>query len=86
MNNEDFKKVFTDIDDLAKLQEIVEDIILYRKKLLNSKDNLNDDQKLFLLAYEASEARIEKMGRENTEKSKIEFIDSVNILRKFIKN
>lgn len=84
-DGEKLNRLYNEIDALEATKEIVDKIMLYKEKLsLIPQDQLNNRQKLWLLAYEASELRLIKMGEDSTKKSREQFIESMAILDEFI--
>lgn len=73
------------ISDATRIKAIVDRVIDYKDKLsLLTTDNLNNKQKIWLLAFEASEARLAKMGTEQTQQSTDYFSESMLTLKEAI--
>lgn len=77
---DEFDHLDKQIDDLQSTQDVINQIISYKKELDEiSKEKLDDNQKLWLLAHEASEKRI-------STSSKDQIVEDMFILLKFIPN
>ena len=77
---DEFDELDKQIDDLQSTQDVINQIISYKKELDEiSKEKLDDNQKLWLLAHEASEKRI-------STSSKDQIVEDMFILLKFIPN
>ena len=73
--------IMDQISDATRIKTIVDCVIEHKEKLnLITQDILSSDQKVWLLAFEASEAKLAKMGLEQTKISTEEFIKSMLIL------
>ena len=74
-----------DISDATKIKAIVDRVIGYKEKLnLITPDKLSNIQKIWLLAFEASEARLAKMGTKQTHQSTDDFSESMFTLKEAI--
>jgi hypothetical protein len=78
---DEFDHLEKQMDALQSTKDVVDRIIAYKKKLDEmAKGNLDDNQKLWLLAYEATEKRMSS----NLENQKEQFIEDLFLLLKFI--
>jgi hypothetical protein len=78
-------ELLNEFDDLEDTNLVVKSIIECKKyldTLPNSETSVN--QKLWLLAFEASEARLSKMGENKTQESIDNFSQSMQVLKKAI--
>lgn len=75
------------ITDATKIKATADRVIGYKEKLsLLAPDKLSNNQKIWLLAFEASEARLAKMGTEQTQQSTDDFSESMFTLKEAISN
>lgn len=75
---DEFDRLDKQIDDLQYTKDIIDKIVLYKDKLEGlPREKLNDNQKLWLLAHEASEKNI-------STSSKDQIIEDMFLLLKFI--
>lgn len=73
------------ISDATRIKAIVDRVIGYKEKLsLIIPDKLSNNQKIWLLAFEASEAKLAKMGMEQTQQSTDYFSESMFTLKEAI--
>ena len=78
-------KLENQISDAIGIKAIVDSVIRYKEKLnLMTPEILSTDQKIWLLAFEASEARLAKMGTEQNQQSTDDFSESMFILKEAI--
>lgn len=81
MNKKELSELMDRIDDMENTQVIVNNIIQYKEFLTSiPQDNLLVTQKLWLLANEASEDKLAKMGELQDEESKKDFVLSMLVL------
>ena len=74
-----------ELEGLKSFQKIIQDVISHKDYLASlPKDNLNNLQKLWLLAFETSELKIAKMGEEDSEESKNEVVTTTFVLKEAI--
>jgi len=77
---DEFDRLDKKIDDLQSTKGVIDKIISYKKELEEiQKDKLDDNQRLWLLAHEASEKRI-------STSSKDQIVEDMFLLLKFIPN
>lgn len=73
------------ISDANRIKAIVDRVIGHKEKLsLLTPDKLSNNQKMWLLAFEASEAKLTKMGTEQTQQSTDDFSESMLTLKEAI--
>lgn len=73
-----FDRLNKKVDNLQSTKDIIDSIVAYKNKLEGiPKNKLNDNQKIWLLAHEASEKRI-------STSSKDQIIEDMFLLLKFI--
>ena len=83
--DEKTRKLCEDLNDTIDTKNIIDRNISFKKQLSSKpKNELSDIENLWLLAYEASEARIAKMGVNKTDESITQYVESMSILNKFI--
>jgi hypothetical protein len=72
-------------EDMHNIKDIVDRVISYKEEILSVPlEQRNALQELWLLAFEASEAKIAKMGVDQTEDSRLEFSKSMFVLNNSI--
>lgn len=75
----------SNISDATRIKAIVDRVIGHKEKLsLLTPDKLSNNQKMWLLAFEASEAKLAKMGTEQTQQSTDCFSESMLTLKEAI--
>lgn len=75
----------SNISDTNRIKAIVDRVIGHKEKLsLLTPDKLSNNQKMWLLAFEASEAKLTKMGTEQTQQSTDDFSESMLTLKEAI--
>lgn len=78
ISRDEFDRIENQIDDLKSLKNITDKIVFYKNKLDGiSKDKLDDNQKIWLLANEVCEKRIKTSSRE-------QILEDMCLLLKFI--
>ena len=81
-------KIIDLIDELEDLEDfnLIVKNILECKEYLNSipQSEMNISQKLWLLAFEASEAKLAKMGENKNQETIADFSKSMSVLRQAI--
>lgn len=85
MDNKKVAELMDRIDDTENTLAVVNKIIQYKDYLTSvSEDQLQVTQKLWLLAHEASEIKLEKMSDTKNDKTTMDFVLSMLILNDFI--
>ena len=74
-------EAFDSLEDLKATKAVVDRVIAHMAKLNSiAASERSANEKLWLLAFEASEARLAKMGSEQNEESNQQFVQSMFVL------
>lgn len=82
MNKKEFVELQDELESLEQTRDNLNLLMKHKDKLSSiPENNLNNNQRIWLLAFEASESRMIKMAENKNETTVNDFVESMFILK-----